>query len=157
MTIGGAGLKGSTSVKFVNATDPTKSSAATFTVQSDNVISLTVPKAPGSPMANIVIQTPAGLISTSGYSYPPVTATMISPSSGAHGAAHAGVQITGSGFSTGTTTVYVKVPTWTAAVTANTGTVLTVTTPSELAGGPYDVVVTTPAGSVTLSAAYSYT
>ncbi len=147
VTLTGVGFTGATTVKFGGTV------ATSFTVVSDSQVTATSPA--GTGKVDITVTTPGGTsatVSADQFSYTPVVATVSpvagTPSGGTH------VTITGAGF-TGATAVNFG-STAAAALTVDSDTQITVTSPAGT--GLVDVTVTTPTGTSAKSSAdqFSY-
>lgn len=144
VTLTGTALSGaSVTIGGIAATvTSTTSTTATFT---------TPPHAAGA--VDVSVSTIGGsATATNGYAYAAAPAiSSVSPNSGPTGGGQS-VTIAGTGFAGASSVAFGGSA---AAITANTGTSLTVTT-SAHAAGIVDVVVTAPGGSVTSTGAYTY-
>ena len=147
VTITGTGFSGSVSVQF--GTTP----APAVTVSSSTQITATSP--PGSGTASVTVSNPAGTSATSTadqFGYVPAI-TGISPTSGPVTGATT-VTITGAGF-TGATSVHFGATT--AAMTVNSDTQITATSPPGANPGTVDITVITPTGTSATSTADQFT
>ena len=149
VTITGKNLASASAVKFGT------SAAATFTINSATSITATTPVGSAGAV-NVSVTTPGGTVTDSAaYTYvAPVSAptiTSISPTSGTT-AGGISVTITGTNLSGATA---VKFGTSAANFTVNSASSITATTPAGSAGA-VNVSVTTPGGTVTDTAAYTY-
>jgi hypothetical protein len=141
VTITGAGFTGATSVRFGTAN-------AAMTVSSDTQITATSPPAASPGTVDITVTTPTGTSPASSadqFAYLPAV-TGVEPNSGFTTGGDS-VTITGAGF-TGATSV--QFGTANAAMTVNSDTQITATSPRGSVGG-VDVTVTTPAGTSAIS------
>lgn len=148
VTIAGSNFAGATSVTF-------DGTAATITSASASQIAVTSPVHTAAGAVNVVVTTPGGATtSVAGFTYvAPPTLASIAPVTGSINGGTL-VTLTGTGFVPGNTTVTFG------GVTATNGINILTTSWSVLApahaAGTVDVVVTTPAGSATLTNAYTY-
>ena len=151
VTLTGTNLTGATSVTFGGAP------GTALTVSSDTQLTVTTP-AGTAGAKDVVVTTPGGAATTTGgytYTSPSTipTITTISPSSGTTSGGTV-LTLVGTNF-TGATSVTFGGAAGTA-LTVNSATQLTVTTPAGTAGAK-DVVVTTPGGTATSTGGYTYT
>ena len=148
VVITGTNLSGATAVKF---------GSATGAVTADTATSITVTSPAGTGTVDVTVTTPGGTSTTSPadqftYVAPSLpTVSGISPTSGPT-AGGTSVVITGTNLSGATA---VKFGSATGAVTADTATSITVTSPAGT--GTVDVTVTTPGGTSTTSGADRFT
>jgi hypothetical protein len=141
VTIAGAGFTGAASVHFGTAT-------AAMTVNSDTQITATSPPAAVPGTMDITVTTPTGTSAVTAadrFTYLPVV-TGVSPGSGLT-TGGISVRVTGQGFASATS---VRFGAATAAMTVNSDTQITATTPPAGAGA-VDVTVTTPVGTSAIS------
>ncbi|QIG45063.1 hypothetical protein G5V58_21905 [Nocardioides anomalus] len=126
--------------------------SATVAAVTATTATVTTPAHAPGPVA-VVVTTPGGSAALAGaYTYVAApTLTAVEPDTGP-ATGGAAVRLSGTGFRAGMTVTLGGAP---ATVTAVTGTTATVTTPAH-DPGPVDVAVTTPGGSASLSAAYTY-
>ena len=147
VTITGTGFFGSVSAQF--GTTP----APAVTVNSSTQITVTSP--PGSGTAPVTVSNPAGTSTastTDQFGYLPAV-TGISPTNGPVTGATP-VTITGAGF-TGATSVHFG--TANAAMTVNSDTQITATSPPSAIVGAVNIIVTTPTGTSATSTADQFT
>jgi len=146
VTLTGTGFTGASAVSFNGTSQPV------FTVVSDTTITTTVPV--GATSGPVQVTTPGGT-GTSATAFTVVLPPTIASVSPATGPAAGGQTVTVAGtYLSGTSAATFGGTT--AAVVNVTATAVTVTTPPH-AAGVVDVVVTTPGGTVTAAAAYTYT
>src|SRR5439155_878407 len=145
VNINGSDLSGATSVTFGGA-------AATITANTASQITVTTP-AHAAGVVDVVVTTPGGSTTwTGGYTFQAGPAiTGISPNSGPTAGGQS-VNINGADLSGATSVTFGGAA---AAITANTATQITVTTPTHAAGA-VDVVVTTPGGNTTSTGGYTF-
>lgn len=147
VTILGSNLAGATEVLF---------GTVRATITASNTSSVTVKAPAGTGNVAIAVVTPAGRALTPSRAYAYVRATPNPPTitalSASAGPAVGGntITITGANLAGATSVTFGGVP---ATITAATSTSITVSLPP--CPGPVDVVVTTPAGSVTLARGYT--
>jgi len=148
VVITGTNLTGATAVKF-GATN-----ATSFTVNSATQITATTPAGTAGP-ASVLVTTPAGTNAANTlftYATPAPTVTSINPTSGPT-TGGTSVTITGTNL-TGATGVTIGGAAATA-ITVNSATSITATTPAGTAG-PASVLVTTPAGTNAANTLFTY-
>ena len=145
VNIAGTDLGGASSVTFGGT-------AGTITANTATQITVTAP-AHAAGVVDVVVTTPGGsTTSTGGYTFQAGPAiTGISPNSGPTAGGQS-VNINGADLSGATSVTFGGAA---AAITANTATQITVTTPTHAAGA-VDVVVTTPGGSTTSTGGYTF-
>src|SRR5439155_18069877 len=145
VNINGSDLNGATAVTFGGA-------AATITANTATQITVTTP-AHAAGVVDVVVTTPGGsTTSTGGYTFQAGPAiTGISPNSGPTVGGQS-VNINGSDLNGATAVTFGGAA---AAITANTATQITVTTPTHAAGA-VDVVVTTLGGNASSTGGYTY-
>jgi hypothetical protein len=150
VVITGTNLNGATAVKFGTT------NAVSFSVDSPTQITATAPSG-SAGVTNVTVTTPYGTSATSGASQfiyvATPTVTGLSSSSGSTSGG-ASLNISGTNFTGLVSVSFGGVPA--AALTVNSSTSITVTTPAT-APGTVDVVVTTSTGSSTTSTADQYT
>lgn len=149
VTLSGSGFTGATSVTFNGV------SAPNFSVTNDTTISAVVPSSATVGAVSVIVTTPVGSNNTNTlYTYVnlPPTITSVSPNSGPPGGGNS-VTITGSGF-TGATSVTFG-GTAASSFTVVNDTTITATVPAGQ-NGAVSVIVTTPSGSNSSNALYSY-
>jgi hypothetical protein len=150
VVITGANLNGATAVKFGTT------NAVSFSVDSPTQITATAPSG-SAGVTNVTVTTPYGTSATSGASQftyiAAPTVTGLSSSSGSTGGG-ASLNISGTNFTGLVSVSFGGVPA--AALTVNSSTSITVTTPAATPG-TVDVVVTISTGSSTTSTADQYT
>lgn len=149
VTISGTRFSGTTAISFGDTP------ATAFTVQSDTTIEVTSPPHAAGPVG-VTVQTPAGTSAPVTYTYetspaPPVV-TLVAPPTGTMDGGTA-VTITGSGFTGATSVTFGGTPA--TAVTVDSDTQISATTPAH-AAGPVDVAVTTPVGTSTVPGLFAY-
>jgi len=148
--VSGTGFTGATEVYF----GTTAVTSSGFTVNSDTTI--TVPSPAGSGTVDITVTTPGGTSAPSAADqftyYPAPAITTVLPASGTQSGGTL-VTITGTNLAGATQVTFGGTA---AAITGNTATTITVTTPAH-AAGYVTVVVTTPGGTATKTNAYQYT
>lgn len=145
VTLSGVGLSTATSVTF-------GANAATPTVVSDNLISVTVPAGAAAGSVGVTVTTAGG--SSNGLSYTYVDSPAIvslAPTSGPTSGGTA-VTVSGSGFTSTTTVTVGGVE---APFSALSDSALSIVTPPGAAGA-VDVVVITTGGSATAADAFTY-
>jgi hypothetical protein len=151
VTITGTGFSGASAVKFGTT------AAATFTVNSSTQITATSP-AQSAGTVDVRVTTVGGTSGTGSadqFTYMDAPGIdHISPNSGSVSGGQS-VTVTGTNFDTISDTTVTFGGT-AGAVTAVTGTTITVTTPARDNGGAVDVVVTAPGGSATSTGGYTY-
>jgi IPT/TIG domain len=145
VTIDGTNLGGASSVTFGGA-------AATIAANTSNQITVTTPAGVAGAV-NVVVTTIGGSGAlANGYTYLQVpTLTSLNPTSGP-AAGGTSITISGTNLSGASSVTFGGNP---GTITANTSSQITVTTPPGAAGA-IDVVVTTAAGSPTLTNGYTY-
>ena len=143
VTITGTGLMGASSVAFGSTP------AVSFTVVSDTLIVATAPA--GTGIVPITVTTAGGTSNAIAYTYIPAPdITSISPDMGPFAGGNT-VTIQGSNLSGATS---VKFGTAAASITVVSDTQISATVPAGL--GTVDISVTSPGGTVTRTAAYTY-
>jgi IPT/TIG domain len=144
VTLTGTGFTGVTAVHF-GVTPGTN-----VTVSSDTSLTVTAP--PGSGTVQVTVTRPSGTSNGLTYTYNPLPAiTSLTPTSGTTLGGDA-VVITGTDLTSATSVTFDGAP---ATITLATPTTITITTPAHPAG-PVDVIVTTPDGTTTAVAAFTY-
>jgi hypothetical protein len=140
VTLTGTGFTGATGVTFNGA-------AATFTVNTDAQITVTVPA--GATTGKIAVTNPAGT-ATSAANYTVIILPVISSFTPTSGPAGTTVTVTGSGFTGATGMTFNGAA---AAFTVNTDSQITATVPAGAATGK--IAVTNPAGTATSATNYT--
>ncbi len=146
VVITGTNLSSITSVTFGGT-------PATITNNTGTTVTVTTPAHAAGAVNVVVTKATGSATSTNGYTYSdPPTVSSISPVTGSSAGGQTGVVITGTNLSTATGVTFGGTA---ATITNATTTTVTVTTPAHAAGA-VDVAVTTPGGSATLTAGFTY-